>query len=496
MEDPLLDVKVQQRLAPSLMGSMQLDIGSLLRGRDEFHSAPLRTPPIATGMTDSLKELKRIIVTPGRKSKREYEKVPELLRRLRYLLRVYYDARMTGKKTAEFKYCDVEKLTDVGLRLHRIGLTLQLDPRRLRALFDDAPEMDKFLLDEPLDVGKWRQEAQDATDACKADPEADDDDRMAAMELEDNSGADLAAYHMSYFVGDVLVAWLLVDPVNEAEKRRTKRCMERIVEYSTEDIYRRALGDALTDAMRPIYWSQPVLVRFAQAGGLPALFGDWCNSMSAQNTCPDAIKSLPSEAWENQTEKSLMGICAALIQKIEHEGSNIVINPLFTRAIFEMYSHYGIAPFEKASHTSDWEVLFIYLYRRLSKQPDAYRTLKSIQHLLKRYTKVPRSTQRRHRWTALSISGKWDCITLYGCDYNGCPEKKELLKLREKRVRGVRDPIVEERLLKWGVEAKACGNCRQASYCSPACQKAEWPSHKATCKKYTAKERDQQEVDF
>lgn len=191
------------------------------------------------------------------------------------MLRVYYDAHFTKIKTQEFKYCDVKDIADVGLDLHECGLTLQFTPARLRALFRNAPAMDDFLLEERLDVGKRRIEAQKLNDAVKADPESEDDERMHAGELEDSAGNDLAAYHMSYLVGDLLVAWLLIHPADDAEARRAEKAMARLVEYSTLPLYRRALGDPLTDAMRPVYWDRKLLVRFAHAGGLPALFDDW-----------------------------------------------------------------------------------------------------------------------------------------------------------------------------------------------------------------------------
>ena len=37
-----------------------------------------------------------------------------------------------------------------------------------------------------------------------------------------------------------------------------------------------------------------------------------------------------------------------------------------------------------------------------------------------------------------------------------------------------------------------CGGCRCVSYCSAACQKADWPTHKATCKKWQAARAAQQ----
>ena len=85
--------------------------------------------------------------------------IPELLRRMRHLLRVYYDAKTSGKRTAEFKYCDYKDIEDTGVDLHELVLTLQYTPGRLRELFQHAPEMDKFVLDEPIDVGVLRERA-------------------------------------------------------------------------------------------------------------------------------------------------------------------------------------------------------------------------------------------------------------------------------------------------------------------------------------------------
>lgn len=200
-----------------------------------------------------------------------------LLRRIRHLLRVYYDAQLSGRKTAEFKYCDKENIDEVGLDLRQCGLTLQLTPGRLRALFRYAPAMDAFLFMEPLDLGRWRAEAFARGRVVAADLESTDEDRMAAGALEDRAQADLAAYQMSSFVTDVLVAWLLVSPLDSAEQDRATKAMGRLVEYASSPRYRdvQALGDALTDALRPVYESPDILVRFAHAGGLPALFNDW-----------------------------------------------------------------------------------------------------------------------------------------------------------------------------------------------------------------------------
>lgn len=92
----------------------------------------------------------------------------------------------------------------------------------------------------------------------------------------------------------------------------------------------------------------------------------------------------------------------------------------------------------------------------MSRKPEQYKEYSAIRGLLKKYTRVPSTTRRRHGWMILTISGRWDCLTLYGCANPDCTERDELLRLRELRKRGVRDPVVEERLYRWGGESKAC----------------------------------------
>lgn len=201
-----------------------------------------------------------------------------LLRRLRHLLRVYYDAKMTRRRPDEFKYCDEPDVEDVGLRLHEVGLFFQLRPTRFRVLLgtpaaDGQGSLENFLLDEPLDLGAARLAAQELVDRAAADPEADDADRERAMGSEDNAGGDLAAYQMSFLVGDLLVACALHAP--PTEQRTAERALERLVDLSTKNVNRLALGDGLTDAMRPVYTDKRLLVRFAHLGGLSALVGDW-----------------------------------------------------------------------------------------------------------------------------------------------------------------------------------------------------------------------------
>ncbi|OBZ75782.1 hypothetical protein A0H81_04992 [Grifola frondosa] len=377
--DYAVRAQVEARLASARIGTVMQSVTLSMLG-NTFTSAPLQSPPIATGMTETMKKLKEIVLKRGAVSQAEFTQVPGLLRRLRHLLRIYYDAKLSGRKPVEFKFCDAADLSDVGLDLHEMGIYLQLSPARLRALLRSAPDIEKFLIDEPLDIGKWRLDAQRATDAVNADPESDDDDRMGLIDLEDTSSDDLAAYQMVYFIADLLVAFLVM--------------------------WRTALGDSLTDAMRPIYWNQDVMVHFAHAGGLPALFGDWAQSVAKDGACKKAIETLPSRAWECQTETSLQGVLSALISKVEVDGDDVAATPVYARILHEMYSRYGLGPFEKGSTLSSDTILIYFLYRRISCKPGTYTTPGAFLTLLKKYKNVPRATRRRHGWMILSISGR------------------------------------------------------------------------------------------
>jgi hypothetical protein len=168
--------------------------------------------------------------------------------------------------------------------LHRVGVFLQLQPLRFRTALgvpaaDGSGTLEAFILDEPVDIGKRRLDAQNCLDAVAADPEADDNDRWNAVTEEENAGKDLAAYMLGFCIGDLLVSYAMHAPASEEEK--AQRALRKLAELSTLNVNRLALGDALTDAMRPIYWDEKFMLRFAQAGGLPALIGDWVRSVSS-----------------------------------------------------------------------------------------------------------------------------------------------------------------------------------------------------------------------
>jgi hypothetical protein len=70
-------------------------------------------------------------------------------------------------------------------------------------------------------------------------------------------------------------------------------------------------------------------------------------------------------------------------------------------------------------------------------------------------------------------------------------------KIREGHAAGVEAGYINSRVCNTcGAEKKAdgsalavCSGCKKVSYCCPECQKKDWPSHKADCKKWTEREK-------
>lgn len=122
----------------------------------------------------------------------------------------------------------------------------------------------------------------------------------------------------------------------------------------------------------------------------------------------------------------------------------------------QIYSRYGLAPYERASTLSSDQIIFYYIYKRLSKHPEKITSAKAWMRFLEKYRKVPRATERRHAWSILTLSGRWDCLEFYGCAYEGCPERAALEEMSAQRVRGERSPEIEDRLWKFGAASKAC----------------------------------------
>ncbi|KAK7042716.1 MYND-type domain-containing protein [Favolaschia claudopus] len=481
---------LEQRIAERCeMARMGVKLATAMGGTAllEAGPGPHRNPPTVDGMMYCLDMVDSIVRRDYPRRKPEMVKLPYLLKRIRHLLRVFYDFHVGKRLHPDLTLCDWPQMFNVGITLHQVGLCLQLDPPRLRAAMDvGGRELETFLLDDELDVGGFRKAALLIEKRVAADVEAEDSDRMAAGEAETAAEKDLAAHVLAWFLGDVAVAFVMQEHAGSAddEKRWASKAMDRLVHWSTSKTLRLTLGDTLTDAMRPIYWSTPLLIEFSHAGGLGALFGDWINS-ACKDLCEDVLKKLPDEAWDNQTPASLVAITRELQQKLEDETPDLAVTPIYLNAFSNIYRLYGLAPFNRAARreTHHTPVVFYYIAHRIKQDGLRMRNKTDWRKLLQSYVDMPRSTSRRYHWFNMTISARWDCLEFYGCCAEGCPEKDALVGLREVRVRGVREKEIEARLDAWGGKVKACAACGETAYCSAGCQRADWEKHKPECLK-------------
>ncbi|KZS89669.1 hypothetical protein SISNIDRAFT_458616 [Sistotremastrum niveocremeum HHB9708] len=475
-----LEREVWDRLHPAKLAHiMNAFMGEGFAAKGAVKTA---NPPIKDGMVYTLNLLKKIITEDydrGRRS--QLSLIPTLLLRIRALFRIYYNWQVTEERTADLKYCDFDDVGDVSIPLHELGLTLQLDRRRLKAVIDaGGAEFERVVLDMAPDIGPWREAAMNYEDELRKSEEADDGDRDDAQDLQDKADEDLAAYATVWFYGDLHVAFIMGTPTTEDEKRRAKKALKRLVFWSCNKKMRLIFGDCLTDSMRSIYGTPELLVKFCQVGGLAALIGD-CNNSACKGLCENAALSLPDAAWDRQTKRSLFDATQSLQELTEWHDNEKHLD-IFTSACYNIYKRYGAEPFERAYRNEDWSdpVIFHYIARQLKKEGVSPKTKAEWRGILRDYENLPRAVEDKYRWSNLNVSGQWDCIEIYGCDNDDCPEQAELIRLREARVKGVRDAQVEERLDDWGRKLKSCA-CHSVAYCSTDCQKAAWRSHKPKC---------------
>jgi len=276
-----LEENVEQRLEFARLGEKMQTMSNV--GSSPFTErgpATRRVPPLEDSACWCYENALRIVEGDRRD---EFHKIPNLMRRLRHLIRVYYDYRVTRVRTPELTtYCDFPTIFDMVITLHKVGLYLQLDLPRLWALMSVAgPSFEHFLLDEELDIGPYRTRTRQIAKQVEKDEEADDDDREILQKISDRAEKDLAAYAMTWFFVDLHVAFILPGKDASPEKERwAKKAMVRLVKWSTSETWRDTLGDPFTDSIRPVYWNKDALVAFSQAGGLGSLFGDWVRTLS------------------------------------------------------------------------------------------------------------------------------------------------------------------------------------------------------------------------
>ncbi|KAF5355434.1 hypothetical protein D9758_006426 [Tetrapyrgos nigripes] len=398
------------------------------------------TPPIENGACWCYENALKIVEGDRRD---EFHKLSAMFRRLRYLIRVYYNYRVTQARTSNLKkYCDFPTVFDMVMNLHKLGLYLQVDLPRLWALMAaGGPSFEKLLLDDELDIGPYRVIHKEMTRQLDQDELADDDNREVLQIVSDKAEKDLATYAMTWFFVNLHVVFVFAETQDHPERKRwAENALRRLIVWSTSDAWRDTLGDPLTDSIRLINWNKDALVHVSIL----------LANTSCIKLCEDILKGLPASAWDKQTRASLVSITRALSAKTEHsdDGREVLRHPIFSNALFQMYKRHGIALFRAAGKPETWRtpVLFHFLSHSLKRatlemqtQLVASSSSPTWKKLLDEYIYLPCSVERRYKWSNLGISDKWDCVEFHGCDNENCPEKAELMEVRDARARKERN---------------------------------------------------------
>ncbi|KZS89663.1 hypothetical protein SISNIDRAFT_458614 [Sistotremastrum niveocremeum HHB9708] len=442
----------------------------------------------------------------GVENKTGFKTIPSLLTRIRDLLRVFFNFKVGHLRTRDLNYCDFPQLFDVAYGLHEVGLTIQLDPSRLKALMEAAgAEIERVVLDEGLGMGPFRHLAKkyeaemcDALGQGSAGSNPNEDGPNTSELILEKSEEDLASYASVYFYADIMVALLLDRSDNSDDhdraRRRTK-AMQKLVLWSSNEDFRNLFGDCLSDAMRSVYWDTELCVEFCRAGGLASLIQDATNGAACCKMAQEEFRLLPDAAWKDQTEGAL-SVATKSLANITGGTRSRENFQILCAASYNIYKWYGIAPFERLSVTRKWSdsLMFYHIMKMLKKDEEEGKPQKTEAEwelLIRSLSKVPRSVDNLLRWSRGSSAERWSYLELYGCQNENCPHTIKFVRLREMRARGLREggeAEMDESLEEWSKGLKGCDECHSAIYCSLDCKNEDRTSHERMCRYQRARE--------
>ncbi|KAJ7758363.1 hypothetical protein B0H16DRAFT_1885349 [Mycena metata] len=168
-ETGTLDQRIEERSQLAITGVKLAALGD--RGLLVPGSAPSRNPPKPNGMMNCVRMVDKIVRrdygVPGREP--GFSLLAYLLKRIRHLLRVHYNFVIVKRRHPDLEFCDWETMLEVALILHQVGLCLQFDRPRLRAV------MAAVVIEQRV----------------TADVESEDTDRMAVGDIEEKVDNDL-----------------------------------------------------------------------------------------------------------------------------------------------------------------------------------------------------------------------------------------------------------------------------------------------------------------
>ncbi|CAF3664974.1 unnamed protein product [Rotaria sordida] len=232
--------------------------------------------------------------------------VPAILYQIRYTLRAYFE------KTNDKKLMNVNH-GDLGLRLHELAVQLNYIYPVEKLLMAD-PIFEDLILNEMPGVGSLRLQAYEQRLLPRDQRDYD---------LEDKAGNDLTAYEFSFFINNVLASLV----VNSSDEKISLRALRQLHRLTTIDLYRQALGDALSDAINTYIYKNDqkidLVEKFLSNSGVEILFYDYLES-ACQLSAARMIKKITVGHWKKQSLKTIQLVIKQISKKIRYEGIELV----------------------------------------------------------------------------------------------------------------------------------------------------------------------------
>jgi len=232
--------------------------------------------------------------------------VPSILYQIRYLLRSHFE----NKKDKKLMNMNTG---DLGLRLHELAVIFNATINVEKMIKSDSLFED-MILNEMPDVGSLRLKAYKQRKLPRDQRDYD---------LEDKAGKDLTAYEFSFFINNVL-AFLVVHATDE---KLSLRALKQIHRFTTIDLYRQSLGDALSDAINNYIYRQSkdslLLEKLVSNNGIEIFFYDYIEA-SCQMSASRMIKNLTADQWKKQSLTTIEFVIKQISKKIGSEGIELI----------------------------------------------------------------------------------------------------------------------------------------------------------------------------
>jgi len=232
--------------------------------------------------------------------------VPSILYQIRYLLRSYFENKK-DKKLMNMR------TGDLGLRLHELAVQFNI-VFAVEKLLKADPIFEDLILNEMPDVGSLRLKSYKQRNLPRDQRDYD---------LEDKAGDDLTAYEFSFFINNVLASLV----VSSSDEKMSLRALKQLHRLTTIDLYRNALGDALSDAINNYiyrnYTNDFLVENFLSNSGIEILFHDYIEA-ACKLSASRMIKQITIGHWKKQSLTTIQFVLKQISKKIRYEGIELV----------------------------------------------------------------------------------------------------------------------------------------------------------------------------